>query len=457
MTNNSLVTGSRPEEGQGWLHLRATEYALTGALAGLLFPILASIIKMAELGLSLSPTSAIRVQLGEPLLWITDTAPFFLGLLAGFAGRRQDLVVQANKELLNREAELNSVRADLENGILERTSALDKRNSQMRSVVAFARQVADIQDIESLLQASVAMIAEHFESLDADLFLMDDKGQWVILRASSSTAGNKLLREGFRIAVGDPSLIGRVAKRGKLLLSPMRTSSREQDARLSTTTGPATMIALPLLVRGKPIGVLDVHSKEIRPISQSESEVFQLLADQLAASIENARLATESRTTVQQLAALTSQGTRGSWQEYLKNREFSYQFTPAGVSSIPADGATHTAGGTRIPLSLRGEDIGSITLQRKEGGSWSRAEQELLQRIASQIALAVENARLLEQTRQRAAQEQIVGEISARFSRSLDVDTLLQSAVREFAALPDVTEAAVYLRPADEDLRQTKI
>ena len=451
MTNNTFASGANGDSPR-WLHLRTTKYALSGAVAGLFFPILASIIKIAELGLSPSPANAIRVQLAEPLLWITDTAPFFLGLLAGIAGRRQDLVVQANQELLTREAELNSVRLELEQGISERTSALEKRNTQMRSVVAFARQATDIQDMASLLPASVAIIAERFESVDADLFLIDNKGQWAVLRASSYSAGNKLLGEGFRIPVGDPSLIGRVAKRGKLLLSSMQTDRRDGNARLSQAAGPVSEVALPLLVRGRPIGVLDLHSKEFLPLSQSETDVFQLIADQLAAAIENTRLMTKSRAALQQLEALTSQGTRASWQEYLQNRQFSFQFTPAGVRSISGETATSTSGGTRIPLSLRGEDIGSITLQRKGGGSWSPAEEELLQRIASQIALAVENARLLEQTRQRAAQEQVVSEISARFSRSLDVDTLLQSAVREFAALPDVSEAAVYLRPPDEDL-----
>ena len=58
---------------------------------------------------------------------------------------------------------------------------------------------------------------------------------------------------------------------------------------------------------------------------------------------------------------------------------------------------------------------------------------------------------------ERASQERVVSEISARFSHSLDVDALLQAAVREFAALPEVTEAAVYLRAPDETAPQTRI
>jgi hypothetical protein len=64
---------------------------------------------------------------------------------------------------------------------------------------------------------------------------------------------------------------------------------------------------------------------------------------------------------------------------------------------------------------------------------------------------------LLEVTRQHAVQEQTVSEISARFNRSLDVDTLLQTAVRELAALPEVSEASVFIIPPEEDKYKKQI
>ena len=205
MANNDLLNDMAPVKNWSWLHLRASQYALAGILAGIVFPALASIIKVSELGLPVSFSNILAAQLTEPLLWITDTAPFFLGLVAGIAGRRQDLVVQANQQLTEREAELSSIRANLEQGIIDRTRELDETNGQMRSVIGFARQVADIQDIASLLPASVAMLAERFENRDANLFLLDEKGQWAVLMAASSSVGRNLLRDGFRVAVGDQS------------------------------------------------------------------------------------------------------------------------------------------------------------------------------------------------------------------------------------------------------------
>jgi GAF domain-containing protein len=77
--------------------------------------------------------------------------------------------------------------------------------------------------------------------------------------------------------------------------------------------------------------------------------------------------------------------------------------------------------------------------------------------VAIQVALALDNSRLLEETRQHAVHEQTVNEITARFNRSLDVDTLLQTAVRELAALPEVTEASVFIKPTNEDRSEDRM
>jgi hypothetical protein len=64
------------------------------------------------------------------------------------------------------------------------------------------------------------------------------------------------------------------------------------------------------------------------------------------------------------------------------------------------------------------------------------------------MALALENARLLEETRRRAEREQVLGQMTAQFTRSLDVDAVLRSAVRELGQLPKVAEVSVHVAPA---------
>ncbi len=77
-------------------------YAALGAAFGLCFPIVATALDVAAQSLPLTTASLLRAQATQPLHWIIDTAPLFLGLFASLAGRRQDTVERINVELESR-------------------------------------------------------------------------------------------------------------------------------------------------------------------------------------------------------------------------------------------------------------------------------------------------------------------------------------------------------------------
>ena len=112
------------------------------------------------------------------------------------------------------------------------------------------------------------------------------------------------------------------------------------------------------------------------------------------------------------------------------------------------------------PILLRGQQIGAISIARKGDSRWSQSDRELLEEVASQVGLAVDNIRLLEEATQRARQEQTVGRLATRFSQSLDLDTLLQTAARELGQLPDIAEVSVFVgqetEPAGQPRQSTK-
>ena len=99
----------------------------------------------------------------------------------------------------------------------------------------------------------------------------------------------------------------------------------------------------------------------------------------------------------------------------------------------------------RVPISLRGQHIGTISIARKGEAPWNKQDEEIIREVANQTGLAVDNLRLLEDATLRAKQEQTVGELAFRFSQALDMDSLLQTAARELGQLPGVEESSVYL------------
>jgi PAS domain S-box-containing protein len=84
-----------------------------------------------------------------------------------------------------------------------------------------------------------------------------------------------------------------------------------------------------------------------------------------------------------------------------------------------------------LPLIARGQAVGAMTVQSEEQAAFSDEDIAVLQTMADQVANAIENARLLEETQHSADRERLVGEITARMRETLDMDTVLKTAIRE--------------------------
>lgn len=101
-------------EGRSFLQLRSTEqfrFACYGALFGCMFPIIGTLLEAAyEFG-CVQFRCLMDVQRESILLWIIDTAPFFLGVFASFGGRQLDRLNVKNAELNQRYLEMSELRA----------------------------------------------------------------------------------------------------------------------------------------------------------------------------------------------------------------------------------------------------------------------------------------------------------------------------------------------------------
>jgi|GEM_PF-2237246 len=82
---------------------------------------------------------------------------------------------------------------------------------------------------------------------------------------------------------------------------------------------------------------------------------------------------------------------------------------------------------------------------------WSPEEVALVEELTTQIGLALEKARLLEETRQRAAWEHVFSEIAARVRTPMDMDTILQTADKELGQVLRAAQVSVYLAPAEAE------
>jgi hypothetical protein len=89
---------------------------------------------------------------------------------------------------------------------------------------------------------------------------------------------------------------------------------------------------------------------------------------------------------------------------------------------------------------------------KKDGqsSSWTREEIQVVNTVVYQFSLALENARLLEETQRRAERERRISEITARIRSSNDPEVILQTAAAELRNALKVTHSQIVINPAPE-------
>src|SRR5512144_1171866 len=125
---------------------------------------------------------------------------------------------------------------------------------------------------------------------------------------------------------------------------------------------------------------------------------------------------------------------------------------PRSVGFPPNHPAMNTFLG--VPVLLRGVAYGNLYLTEKaDGEDFTQADQELVELLASQAAVAIENARLYESSTRWSHQLESLIEVSSALARETDVDVLLQLVAERLRELLDARLVVVALPAGPEELR----
>jgi GAF domain-containing protein len=282
-------------------------------------------------------------------------------------------------------------------------------------------------------------------------------------------------------------------------IAPATSHERQQFPRLSEM---CFEVALPLDTKGQIIGVLDVwmdcrnlrdrcrwlHQRRedvpaAEAFTEENVEILQILADNLAVAIQSAMLFDETRQTVERLGRYQESETLRAWRRALarRNMELSYVYvggdvrTAEGESFVPfeevtavpekiivrekhdndedlSDGqASATSAKARyeliVPVQMQQRTIGALAFENRR--PWRQDEIQLAESVVQQLGLALENARLLEETQTRALQERARSEIVSQLRALNSVDAILRSAAQQLGRALKVERSRIQLTPED--------
>ncbi|NWF63792.1 MAG: GAF domain-containing protein [Chloroflexi bacterium] len=343
---------------------------------------------------------------------------------------------------------LDQERETLEAKVQDRTAELETRMGQLRASTTTARAIAESQEISELLNKAVALISERFEYYHVAIFIMDAPRQIAFLQAASSETGKKQIGQSFRIERDRKKPLAVVAETRKTLIThDLDRANFVQDANYPLTR---SRMVMPLAVRGHLIGILDIHSDQPRAFNEQDAEVLQALADLTAISFDNVRLLNETRTLLSQLEANTSLQTQRTWSKFTSRHKSAFQYTPAGVRPLFEHENREQKNGLLIPIKLHGQSIGNIRLQKRKGTSneWTERERDLAEKISSQVALALENSRLVDEAQKNAMRNQMIANFSTYVRETLDIEAVIKTAATELRKVFDLKEAEIMIGAA---------
>lgn len=376
-------------------------------------------------------------------------------------------------------AQLRGLITDLEGRVAERTVALttrsdefeklaaqeERRAIQLQAIAQVSAIINTVQNIEELLPRITSVISDQFEYYHVGIFLLSEDGRNAVLRAANSEGGQKMLARNHRLRVGAAGIVGYVTSTGipRIALDVGDDAFFFNNPDLPDTR---SEVAVPLRLGKQIIGALDVQSNKAAAFSQPDVDLLSVLADQVTVAIENARVFEETRRSLAEAQNIYRQYLRTQWTEFIhEEKRVGYTYGLAKTQLLettqttPAINEARSSGEIQfvrddsqmaVPIKLRGEVIGVLSLKSQESREWSDDEIDIIRAVAERVAIAAENARLVTETQRKAAKEETIGQITSKISSSVNMRNILQTTVEELGRALPGSEIVIQFRENNE-------
>jgi GAF domain-containing protein len=241
-------------------------------------------------------------------------------------------------------------------------------------------------------------------------------------------------------------------------------------------------VAIPLIYNERVIGVLDVQSNQTTsPFIEAEQMALKLIANEFTTALlrvretSNLHLAMQERESVNrrlqsQLADLrrgAEQSVGTDWASYIQGRgtdafgfnlqnenttliaatDLPDELRPALQSGDTVVQETKSGQIINVPIMFRNEILGAMAFTLPPGRSISDRQLEMARTVSNRLALALENARLVEQSQAQALRERKASEVANLLIGQQEVSMLINVAAQNFNEALGAIYTRIYLEP----------
>ncbi|HVM16554.1 MAG TPA: GAF domain-containing protein [Gaiellaceae bacterium] len=349
---------------------------------------------------------------------------------------------------------------------------MDAPERHLRLLTETIEAVNSTLHLQEVLELIARKVADALGTDACFVYLYDGRSDELVLRATHGTRVEEMTRRP-RMRPGE-GITGTAAAERQPVMLPAQA---HLDARFKAFPNLPedeyeSILAVPILLRDKLEGALNVRTREPRAFSQAEVDLLVAIAAQVAQSIEHARLYETAQRRVAELEALARISEAVSDSLYLEEsleaivRTTMDAVGATGAALVLEDGAVAWPEGragayaVRLPLRWKGRQVGELVCDRDT--PFTEQERSLLSSIAHHAAVALEHGRavmrgvLAQEIHHRVKNNlQTVASLlrlQARGADDVDPRKALDDSVNRILAIAAVHEVLTERRDEDVEL-----
>ncbi len=374
--------------------------------------------------------------------------------------------------------------------------AATRRGKRLETLAQLTETLTATLRVEEVLDRVVSSAVELFGSSVSRLWLVDEGGETLSLRAHSGSISKDPGLTRLRVGEGLAGWI--VAAKAPLVVLDLAADPRPVNRERLAAEGAVSYAGAPMLLGDRVLGALGIALRERRGFSEEEVSLLQSLANHAAIALENARLYQAAARRAARMRALAEMGQllvstfdrdliletlatrcresldisdlgifflndgnselcffhgfgsrKAFWRTHrlrigegvsgravAENRPVWTEnlLADPGITLRPETRASIEAVGGRavfaVPLS-GARPFGALVVHREPGYQFTAEEREFLTTFANQVAVALENARLYAEIRERLRETETLLAVGRVLSCNLPPEEAMRQVARE--------------------------
>lgn len=180
-------------------------------------------------------------------------------------------------------------------GVIENARLYEERKKkalQFDSLSKVSQFITSQGYLDEILNLIVVVTAKMLNSKICSIMLLDQKGDELVIKATQSLSEEYKKKPNIKV---NASLSGEVIKTKKpIVIYDVRDEKKYYYRDLAVKENLTSLLSVPMVVKDKAIGIINIYTKEHHSFTQEEIDILQMVANQAAVAVENTKLMEET-------------------------------------------------------------------------------------------------------------------------------------------------------------------